>query len=314
MSKSRPKWHWLVLACSLPPIVGIALAQFAAWTWYGELASHWTLHGVIAMLPVLVVFGRDPRWGRVLLVLMALGLAPWLMAAFSARAEAPAVVATSVRVASANVYYYNRDRERLVAAFTEIDPDVLGLVEVGDEDRRLLKQDPRWPHQVWSSRRDLFKVALLSKQRIVTSQIHEYEGTNAIEVLLDLGEAPLRILLVHPFSPTTPELAQRRDRALVQVARQCAMSREPIVVMGDWNISPGAPLWRPLSAISGLRPAPGHQPATWPWFAGPCGIAIDHILAREAGLDDLRAFTLPGSDHRGLVVTVSVPPWTAPTL
>ncbi len=310
--RRRPLWHWLVLAFSLPPIVGIALAQFATWTWYGELASHWTLHGVIALLPVLVVFRRDPRWGRALLVLMALGLAPWLMAAFSSRAVAQSEIATAARVACANVYYYNRERERLVAVFTAVDPDVLGLVEVGDEDRRLLKQDPRWPHQVWSSRRDLFKVALLSKRRIVTSQIHDFEGTNAIEALIDLGEAPLRVLLIHPYSPVSPELAQRRDRALVQIAKLCATSREPLLVMGDWNITAGAPLWRPLLALSDLRLAPGRQPATWPWFLGPCGIAIDHILVRGAGIDDLAAFNLPGSDHRGLVTTVSVPPWSTP--
>ena len=311
-SRRRPFWHWLVLACSLPPIVGIALAQFATWTWYGELASHWTLHGAVALLPVLAVFGKDPRWGRALLAVLALALVPWLIAAFSSRALAPPVIAATARVACANVYYFNHDREQLVATFTALDPDVLGLVEVGDEDRRLLKQDPRWPHQVWSSRRDLFKVALLSKRRIVSSQIHEYDGTNAIEALIDLGDAPLRVLLIHPYSPVSPEHAQRRDRALVQIAKQCVTSREPLVVMGDWNITVGAPLWRPLLAISDLRPAPGHQPATWPWFLGPCGIAIDHILARDAGIDDLSAIVLPGSDHRGLVATVSVPPWFTP--
>lgn len=311
--RRRPFWHWLVFAWSVPPIVGIVLAQFATWTWYGELCSHWTLHGVVALLPALVVFGREPRWGRVLLALVAFALAPWLIAAFSPRAEVPPVVAAIARVACANVYYYNRDRARLVDTLVGVDPDVFGLVEVGDEDRRLLKSDARWPHQVWSSRRDLFKVALLSRRRIITSQIHEFEGTNAIEALIDLGEAPLRVLLIHPYSPTSPEFARRRDRALALVSQVCAASQEPLVVMGDWNISAGAPLWRPLIAASGLRPAPGHQPATWPWFLGPGGIGIDHILVRGAGLDDLAAIWLPGSDHRGLVATVSVPPWSSPT-
>jgi endonuclease/exonuclease/phosphatase (EEP) superfamily protein YafD len=307
----RPLWHWLVLAASLPASAGIALAQTAAWTWAGELASHWTLHGALALLPALVVFRRDARWGRVLVVLMAFGLAPWLIAAFAPRAVAPPAVAATARVACANVYYYNRERERLVAALVALDPDILGLVEVGDEDRRLLKPDPRWPHQVWTSRRDLFKVALLSRRRIVTSQIHEFDGTTAIEALIDLGAAPLRVLLIHPYSPTNPQSAQRRDHALAQIAERSAASREPLVVVGDWNLTAGAPLWRPLLARSGLHPAPGRQPATWPWFLGPCGIAIDHILARDAGLDDLAAFSLPGSDHRGLVATVAVPPWTS---
>ena len=37
-------------------------------------------------------------------------------------------------------------------------------------------------------------------------------------------------------------------------------------------------------------------------------VAIDHILTRDCAATSLRTLAIPGSDHRGLVVTVTVPP------
>jgi endonuclease/exonuclease/phosphatase (EEP) superfamily protein YafD len=55
---------------------------------------------------------------------------------------------------------------------------------------------------------------------------------------------------------------------------------------------------------TGLRPAAGTAPATWPTWVGPLGIAIDHILARDLALGPVTAHALPGSDHRWVVATV----------
>jgi endonuclease/exonuclease/phosphatase (EEP) superfamily protein YafD len=65
-------------------------------------------------------------------------------------------------------------------------------------------------------------------------------------------------------------------------------------------------MWRSFTAHTGLRRAPGPAPATWPAALGPCGIAIDHVLVRGAALSPVTAFTVPGSDHRGLRATVSI--------
>ena len=171
----------------------------------------------------------------------------------------------------------------------------------------MLGTDPRWPNQVWTGRDDVFKVALLSRRRVVWSKIHEIDGTTAIEALIDLGDGPLRVFVVHPHSPVSPDHARRRDGELVALARLIAETEEPLLVMGDFNITAAAPMWRSFIGATHLRPAPGREPATWPWFLGEVGIAIDHVLARGAALEGVRAVSLPGSDHRGLAATIIVP-------
>jgi endonuclease/exonuclease/phosphatase (EEP) superfamily protein YafD len=304
----RPRWHWYVLMATLPAMGVILAAQAAAWWWIGEMSVHWTLHAVVAMLPALCLFGRDPRWGRLFLVLLLLGLLPWAQMAYAPRAAVvPPLATVRLSVLSANIYYPNPERPRLFAALKAEDAEVMGLVEVATADRKLLGTDPRWPHQVWTGRDDVFKAALLSRRRVVWSKIHEIDGTTAIEALIDLGDGPLRVFLVHPHSPVTPARAQRRDGELAALARLIVATEEPLLVMGDFNLTAAAPMWRSFTAATRLRPAPGREPATWPWFLGAAGIAIDHVLARGAALAGLRAVWLPGSDHRGLAATIIVP-------
>jgi endonuclease/exonuclease/phosphatase (EEP) superfamily protein YafD len=310
---ARPLWHWLLLAATLPCLAVIAVGQTATWWWYGELCCHWTLHASVGLIPVLLVFGRDGRWARVFILILALGLVPWIRAAYEPRAVlAPARSATAVRlrVAEANLYFDNHDRDAVIAAITAQEPDLVGLAEVRASDRQALAHDSRWPHQAWSERQDLFDLALLSKHRIFWSRT---DSAGLIEALIDLGDGPLRVFVIHPFSPMTRDSLARRDRQYRTLAKWLAEPRppadlnSPVLVLGDLNLTVAAPLWRAVQAATGLKRAPGAEPATYPSWLGPFGIGIDQILARAAGLEDLRAFGLPGSDHRGLAATVIVP-------
>jgi endonuclease/exonuclease/phosphatase (EEP) superfamily protein YafD len=39
----------------------------------------------------------------------------------------------------------------------------------------------------------------------------------------------------------------------------------------------------------------------------PPFVAIDHVLTRNCTATSLRTLKIPGSDHRGLVVTIAIP-------
>jgi endonuclease/exonuclease/phosphatase (EEP) superfamily protein YafD len=310
---ARPLWHWLLLVATLPCLAVIVVGQTASWWWYGELCCHWTLHASVGLIPAMLVFGRDGRWGRAFLLILALGLAPWIRAAYEPRAvlaPAPAATAVCLRVAEANLYYYNHERDAALAAIAAQEPDLVALAEVKSQDRQALAHDPRWPHQAWSEREDLFDLALLSKHRIFWSQV---DHAGLIEALIDLGDGPLRVFVIHPFSPMTRDSLARRDRQYRMLVKWLAEPRppagmkSPVLVLGDLNLTVGAPMWRAVQTATDLKRAPGAEPATYPSWLGPLGIGIDQILARDAGLEDLRAFGLPGSDHRGLTAMVVVP-------
>lgn len=305
----RPLWHWHLLAATLLPMLGIMLAQLSAWTWYGELCSHWTLHGAVALLPAMVVFRRDTRWGRLLFVLLVLAVLPWVQTSWAPRAILNGTPIAQASIATANVQFYNGDRTATQATIAALDVDLLALEEVTGSDEQELRKHPRWPFQAWSGRADFTRVALLSRKRIVTHSTHTFDGVTVLEALVDLGESPLRVFVIHPSSPGDPELAKRRDRQLALLARELDIERhpEPVVVLGDFNLSPGSPMWRTFTGYTGLRRAPGNAPATWPSVLGPFGITIDHILARSAALGEVTSFPIPGSDHRGVLGSVFIP-------
>jgi endonuclease/exonuclease/phosphatase (EEP) superfamily protein YafD len=287
-------------------MVGIILAQISGWTWYGELASHWTLHGAIVLLPVMVVFRRNLLIGRFLMLFMLIAVFPWVLTAWSARAELNGKSIAQVTVATANVQFFNDDRAATQAMLAAMDVEILALEEVTTTDETVLQQHARWPFQVWTSKKDITKVALLSSKRIVTHRLHDFDGAAVIEALIDLGESPLRVFVIHPAAPMSPELTKRRDRQLAMLARQLQDHPEPVIVLGDFNLTPGTQMWRTFTGYTKLLRAPGPEPATWPAVLGPFGITIDHVLARGAAISELTAFEIPGSDHRGLKAMVSI--------
>ena len=307
-ARIRPSWHWLLLAATIWPVIGIILGQMSAWTWYGELCSHWTLHGAVALLPAMVVFRRDARWGRLFFILFVLALLPWVQATWAARTVVDGPVVAQASVATANVQFHNHDRAATQAVLGALTVDLLALQEATASDEAALRNDPRWPFQVWGGRQDITRVALLSRRRIVTHRTHTFDGSALIEALVDLGEAPLRVFVVHPFSPADPASATQRDRQLAMLAQELDLERhpEPVLVLGDFNLTAGTAMWRSFTAHTGLRRAPGPAPATWPSLLGPFGIGIDHLLARGACLSQVEPFTIPGSDHRGLTALVQV--------
>jgi len=307
----RPLWHWLLLAATVWPMLGIMVAQLSAWTWYGELASHWTLHGAVALLPAMVVFRRDTRWGRLFFVLLILALLPWVQSSWSPRAVLNGTPIAQASVATANVQFYNSDRAATQAMIASLEVDLLALEEVTTSDEEVLRKHPRWPFQAWSGRADATRIALLSSKRIVTHSTHTFDGVTVIEALVDLGESPLRVFVVHTSAPVDAEATTRRNRQLAMLAHELDIERhpEPVLVLGDFNLTSGTSMWRTFTGYTGLRRAPGMSPATWPSVLGPFGITIDHMLARNAMLSPLTVFSVPGSDHRGVMGSVFI---TAP--
>ncbi len=103
--------------------------------------------------------------------------------------------------------------------------------------------------------------------------------------------------------PTTlREIAERADRGAV-------------IVAADVNSTTDM---RPFRALlhDGYRDAAeqsgaGIQPTFPADTRLPPSVAIDHILTRNCAATSLHTLTIPGSDHRGLVVTVTVPPSSA---
>jgi endonuclease/exonuclease/phosphatase (EEP) superfamily protein YafD len=297
-----PRWRrWLAIA-SVLPAAGILLSTTAP-SWPGQLCSHWTIHGAVALLPAVLVFGRRTIPAITLLLLIALACLPWIAAALEPRA--PAADGRGLVVASANVAAWNYWRADAVTRAGRDDPDLLCLVEIRPDDQRRLAGDPRWPHQEWDTRNS--GLALLSRVPFLESRTRFEGGYPMIEAQIELGGRRIRIIAVHTDSPTTPSRQRVRGIQLGLIARELQQDDLPALVLGDFNLTVGDPEWQRLRA-AGLQRPPGHEPATWPSPLGPFGIGIDHLLTRGLAQDPVRAMWLLGSDHRGLIGRVALPP------
>jgi endonuclease/exonuclease/phosphatase (EEP) superfamily protein YafD len=117
------------------------------------------------------------------------------------------------------------------------------------------------------------------------------------------------LLGVHLHWPMTPGEARIRNRQLTRVAAIANATSGPLVVAGDFNVTPWSPHFRRVLATSGLRDCALGQGlgASWPAPATWLGIRIDHCLASAHWrVLDARVGPHLGSDHRPIIVELAL--------
>src|SRR5690606_17163902 len=130
-------------------------------------------------------------------------------------------VAEYLRGADADVVYF----------FAVVEPWLEALLEAGV------------PHELVISRggRGGLEIAVLSRLEPLETTVHDW-GENprsmAAEIVVPRGDRQVRILGTHPLSPRTPWAAAQRDRQLGRVAAWAAEQTDPVVVVGDLNVTP----------------------------------------------------------------------------
>jgi len=84
-------------------------------------------------------------------------------------------------------------------------------------------------------------------------------------------------------------------------------------VLGDFNATPAWPLYRVVAgrledlALTHARSRDAKPARTWArWVGGPPLLRIDHCFGSGVRVDDFQVVAIPGSDHSGLVVDLSV--------
>jgi len=298
-----------LLVASAPAVILCGLTPTAAWWFPGELACHWGMHAAFALLPAVIVWRERRLASGMLITLMTLGCWPLLLAAWESRAPVPQPDAPVIRIACANLNVYNTKEQRAssVQAVLAEQPDIFALAEtISSSDRFVIPLDA-YPHQIWQPQlhrkwRDC--VALISKYPILRSVIHDLDSEPYIEATIDVNGHHLHVIAVHTQSPWNPSNWRERDLQLRDIGALIVDLTQrdpaPVLLMGDWNLSVASPAWRTLRATAGLLRVSAHEPATWRSELGPFGITIDHLMTRGLALGPQRAFTIPGSDHRGL--------------
>lgn len=212
-----------------------------------------------------------------------------------------------IRVMTANLYNGAADPDRLAGIIDTVSPDVLATQELAPNAAAVI--GPRFPYGLVDPGTDCQGMGLVSRLPMVVRR-QDLPGRDALWGEVE-GPVPMRIWCVHLINPLGPPSAGWARRSQVRALRRHLDGNSPTLVVGDLNATPLWPAYRRLTSdlIDGVAAwgrRTGRRPeATWRyklWL--PYLLRIDHALVSSLTVAAVRTVTVPGSDHRGLVVDV----------
>lgn len=303
-------------------LVGWSLVGWSArWWWVGEICVNFTFQlacgGAVAAALLWLGGRRVAALGCALLCtwhfwpVARLYLPPPPLAADAS---------ATLRVAQANLLYHNADTTRLLPWLEREDPDLVALLEYAPRWREAVGAElaRRYPHALvtpdfrdpWSPA--VYALALYSKRPFARAEIvpTNERAQEFLDVELDVGGAPLRVLVLHPNRPGERERTATRNAVLAQAAARGPFGARTLV-LADMNATAWSPAYVDFVAATGLREAREGfgRMATWrsERYLEGLWLDLDHLLV-GAGIEvqGLRRGPELGSDHRPLVARLAL--------
>lgn len=229
-----------------------------------------------------------------------------------AASRAPATEATAppgeraLRLASFNTLYENSQADAVKAEVLRLDADVVGLIEMGNNKKRILAElRQHYPYQANCFSRDFCNLVILSKIPLETvgSDV-AWEGPPYMQAKFGPEAGGLSVFLVHTIR--FPH-SRAQFRQIIAFSRLIESTPGPKLVMGDFNATPYSRIIQTLEQRTNLRRLTILP--SWPSYVRLPQIAIDHIFV-SPGLKALGSQSIGepgGSDHFPVAITVAVP-------
>jgi endonuclease/exonuclease/phosphatase (EEP) superfamily protein YafD len=281
-------------------------AMLGRYAWPLDLFTHFRVQCTLSFLIVAIVLFalRWPLLGAVAVVGAVLGAIPIVsyMGVPTARAEAGT---EKFRVIAFNTWFRNHDYAAIGRYLEHAQPDVVVLEELTrQQGLRLGEFMPSYPHSFNEPRPH--GVVVFARWPIVSAESLALTASPALvaRVTLDWHGTQVTVLGVHLHWPLGPGSSRLRNAELAAVASFAAAHDGPLIVAGDFNVTPWSSHFRDTLERSGLSDsAAGHGLApSWPSQFPPLGIRIDHCLvSRHWRSVAVRVGPSLGSDHQTLI-------------
>jgi endonuclease/exonuclease/phosphatase (EEP) superfamily protein YafD len=225
--------------------------------------------------------------------------------------------AIPVRVVSANILLDNDRIGDLAAELVASDADVIVLQEVTPEHLASMQGSDLWAtyeHRLAHALPGYQGGLILSRFAFSTDEVVDLGGSPMLRATIQTPSGALDIIDMHASAPINAENTAVWLRQLDELTTIAADTSLPHLVIGDFNATlDHEPLRRVVA--SGLRDAVREAGwgygATWPRWDGviPSLMRLDHALvSAEVSVLSVTTQTSAGSDHRRLVVDLSLPP------
>jgi endonuclease/exonuclease/phosphatase (EEP) superfamily protein YafD len=300
----------LLAACAAVVVLVSLLPLGARLSWMLDLTTHFRVQYLAAALGMLGLLALRSRWR----ICAALGVA----AAISAAPLVPYLpwstgggsTTAPLTVLSVNVSYRQFSVRRLLEIIRESDPDVLVVQELTPYAAEVLADlDNAFAHRLKFPADGPYGIALWSRFELEGAQLFALGRLPAIEARVHAPNGTFTVFGVHLSAPTTPRRAGARDEELRQLGARSTAIDGPLIVAGDFNLTPYSPRFADWLDASGLTDTRRGRTlsVSWPTLLPIAGIPIDHV-AVSSEFEILSHRRLPdfGSDHYGVLAELAL--------
>jgi endonuclease/exonuclease/phosphatase (EEP) superfamily protein YafD len=214
------------------------------------------------------------------------------------------------RLVSFNVWFRNPDMARVAEYIESSRADAVVLLELTPTQAEMLVPLlPTYPHYHIDSSR--MGAAVFTRWPVISAESVPLAqgGAVAAQMMLDWHGTPVSVLGVHLNWPLGPRNSEFRNQELNSLVAFGKAQRGPLLVAGDFNLTPWSDYFSDALEQSGLHDAAlGFGLArSWPAQLAPVGISIDHcLLSRHWQAVTTAIGPSLGSDHLPVVADVSL--------
>lgn len=291
---------------ALASITALLLGMLGRYFWLLDLLAHFRVHYVVALLvcAALLLATRDFRAAA--FAVLAGGLAAAPVVQYLGASDEEPTAGPTLKVLSLNIWFRRDDPLRLTSYLEASGADILVLQEISREEAEHLGATlTSYPHAFIDAAASSDTV-LFSKWPIRHASAVELapDAVSALVAGIEWHGREISVVGAHLHWPLGARAARRRDAELAGLAELVRTHSNPLIVLGDFNVTPWSPHFTALLQTSRLRDCAlgnGLDP-TWPSPAQALGIRIDHCLASlHWRAIDTDVGPHVGSDHRPML-------------
>lgn len=280
-----------------------------------ELLSHFKLQYTIAALifSAWLFFLKRLKFALAMMFVCIINagfIVPWYVGN-PENSKPQSSTSTPVKILLSNVNSANTNYQDLIKLIRKEQPTLFIAQEVTEQWLNALSViEKQLPYKLTQARTDNFGIALFSQVPLSNANIQTIgkAGLPSIIAMLNIDNQPLSIIASHPLPPIGSEFFDKRNEQLDALANSALSLQNPVILIGDLNISMWSSYYEKLISKSNLRNARqgfGVLP-TWPTGLPIAMIPIDHCLVSlDISVENVRTGPNIGSDHLPLIVELS---------
>ena len=308
----------IVRSLAIVVLASALLSLLARHWWISDLIANLRIQLLLSLIGITAVcFVARQKKTAVVLSAVLLWQISWILPVMS---HAPRPAASfALKVCTINVLTQNMQYDRIIAALKKADPDIIAVLELGTTLERKLMAEFRniYPHRVMEPNDSgNFGIGLLSKLPLQDARIFKLSTAQlpSIQATARWNGQTLHLMATHPIPPVNSQYFAARNDHLNRLAERIRNLNEdsagqPVIVLGDLNLTPWSPIYADFLQQSSLKDSLGGDGISslrptwyrWPWF--PFGLILDHgfaspnlVCTRRSVLEDI------GSDHRPVLL------------